>query len=47
MNEYAANLGMNQTYFDSPHGLQNVENISTAYDVCKLSAICMKDDYFR
>ena len=47
MNECAANLGMKQTYFDSPHGLQNVENISTAYDMCKLCAICMKGEYFR
>ena len=47
MNDYAAKLEMNQTHFDSPHGLQNVENLSTAYDIGKLSAHCLKNEYFR
>lgn len=38
---------MQLTHFDSPHGLQNVENLSTAYDMAKLSALCIKNDYFR
>lgn len=38
---------MAQTHFDSPHGLQNIENLSTAYDMAKLSALCIKNDYFR
>ena len=38
---------MQLTHFDSPHGLQNIENLSTAYDMSKLSALCIKNDYFR
>ena len=38
---------MQLTHFDSPHGLQNIENLSTAYDLAKLSAICIKNEYFR
>lgn len=38
---------MTSTYFDSPHGLQNIQNFSTAYDMAKLSAVCMKIEAFR
>lgn len=47
MNLYAQKMELTQTYFDSPHGLQNIENLSTAYDIGKLSAAVMKNDYFR
>lgn len=47
MNEYAQKLDLNLTYFDSPHGLMNIENLSCAADMAKLSAICMKNDYFK
>ena len=47
MNDFASKLDMAQTHFDSPHGLQNIENLSTAYDIAKLSAICIKNEYFR
>lgn len=32
MNDYARQLDLAQTHFDSPHGLQNIENLSTAFD---------------
>lgn len=47
MNEYADKLHMTSTYFDSPHGLMNIQNYSTAHDMAKLSAVCMKIDQFR
>lgn len=47
MNDYAEKLQMSSTYFDSPHGLQNIQNFSTAYDLAKLSAVCMKLEAFR
>ena len=47
MNNYCALFGLMQTYFDSPHGLQNIENLSTASDLAKLSAICMQNDIFK
>lgn len=33
---------MYDTFYDSPHGLKNNRNFSTAYDVCLLVAECMK-----
>jgi D-alanyl-D-alanine carboxypeptidase (penicillin-binding protein 5/6) len=44
MNDYAEKLHMTSTYFDSPHGLMNIQNYSTAHDMAKLSAVCMKLD---
>lgn len=47
MNDQAEKLHLSSTVFDSPHGLMNIQNFSTAHDVSKLSAICMKNEYFR
>lgn len=47
MNENAFNLKMLNTNFDSPHGLMNIQNISTAYDMCKLLTKCMSLPLFR
>jgi len=47
MNDMAEKLGLTSTYFDSPHGLMNIQNFSTAHDMSKLSAICMKNETFR
>ena len=47
MNEYAEKYQMTSTYFDSPHGLMNIQNISTAHDMSKLSALCIKHEAFR
>ena len=42
MNQDAKELGMSKTKFDSPHGLGNPLNYSTAEDQCKLIAVGMK-----
>ena len=35
------------TSFANPHGLSNVNSLSTAQDMARLSAYCMKNDKFR
>lgn len=47
MNEHANKLGLTQSFFDSPHGLQNIENLSTAHDIAKLSAIAIKNECLK
>ena len=47
MNQNATKLRMFSSSFDSPHGLMNKYNYSTAYDVCLLTSHCMKIPLFR
>lgn len=47
MNMNALRLKMSATSFDSPHGLSNRFNFSTAQDICKLSMACMRIPRFR
>lgn len=47
MNKYAQRLKMLSTSFDSPHGLANRHNYSTARDILTLSIACMKNARFR
>ena len=47
MNELAKELQLNNTSFDSPHGLINCQNFSTAYDLGRLTMICMKVPQIR
>ena len=47
MNEQALRLKMYQTNYDSPHGLMNKTNVSTAQDQARMAAEVMKDDYMR
>ena len=46
MNRNCCRLGLRSSFFDSPHGLMNHLNMSTAFDIAKLSAICMEDHRF-
>jgi D-alanyl-D-alanine carboxypeptidase len=46
MNRNAAKLNLKSSFYDSPHGLNNPLNRSTAFDVAKLGAACMKDARF-
>ena len=43
MNRNAARLGLRSSFFDSPHGLVNFRNMSTALDLSKLGAISIKE----
>lgn len=47
MNMNATKLRMFSTNFDSPHGMMNKYNYSTAYDVCLLTQRCMQIPRFR
>jgi D-alanyl-D-alanine carboxypeptidase len=47
MNMNAVKLRMHSTNFDSPHGLMNKFNYSTAYDMCLLTSKCMQIPLFR
>ena len=47
MNDNAAALKLMNSFFDSPHGLMNPQNVSTAYDMARLSSICMQIPLFR
>ena len=42
MNNNADKLNMNDTFYDSPHGLKNERNFASAYDICLLVTECMK-----
>lgn len=46
MNRNACRLGLRGTFYDSPHGLINFKNMSTAFDQTKLGAICMQNELF-
>lgn len=46
MNITAQKLGMANSVFDSPHGLANVINVSTAFDMAILSHHCMQNEVF-
>ncbi len=43
MNNYAKKLDLQNTNFANPHGLPNRANLSTAYDIFKLSSRIIKD----
>ncbi|WP_422875629.1 D-alanyl-D-alanine carboxypeptidase family protein [Halobacillus kuroshimensis] len=47
MNDKAAWLGMNDSRFENPHGLDGESHLSSAYDLGLLMAYAMKDEMFR
>ena len=48
MNKEAKELGMNNSIFNNPHGLDiNGGNLSTAYDMALLTSYAMKNDVYR
>jgi len=47
MNKVAEDINLKGSFFDSPHGLSNVNNKSTALDICRLSTAAMKFPEFR
>lgn len=46
MNEKAAELGMKQTCFENPHGLDGANHYSTALDMAILSSYAMENEAF-
>lgn len=47
MNHYAKSLGLLDSHFESPHGLDSAEHYSSAYDLAILTAKGMEYDMFR
>ena len=47
MNEYAQRYGMENTHFSNPHGLDDDDHYSTAYDMALLMVQAMKNQDFR
>lgn len=47
MNEKAAMLGLSQTHFMNPHGLDHDDHFSSANDLAKLTAYALKNPTFR
>ena len=46
MNEKARDIGISDTHFVTPSGLDAQEHYSTASDLCRLLAYCMENDEF-
>lgn len=47
MNQKAKELGMNDTHYSTPHGLDTKGNYSTAYDLALLARYVIKNPYFK
>lgn len=47
MNEKAHELGLENTSFRNPHGLDDEEHYSTARDMARLTAYCMENETFK
>ena len=47
MNEYASKLGLENTSFENPHGLDGERHYSTAYELAVLTEHAMKNETFR
>ena len=47
MNEKAREIGCEHTHFTNPNGLPNDGHVSTARDMAKIAAYCMKNRKFR
>lgn len=47
MNEKAVSLGLNDTHFTNPHGLDSTEHYTTASDLAIIAAEAMKNDTFK
>lgn len=47
MNEKAAQIGMENTHFANPHGLEDQDHYSSAYDMAILTKYAMENEEFR
>lgn len=46
MNDYAARIGMNESHFSNPHGLDAKDHYSTAHDMARLMIRAMQNETF-
>lgn len=47
MNEFATDLGLENTHFDNPHGLDSDTHYTSAYDLAVMTSYALKNDVFR
>lgn len=47
MNERAASLGLSDTHFTNPHGLDDAEHYTTAHDLALIAAEALKNDTLK
>lgn len=47
MNEKACELGLSDTHFTNPHGLDDKEHYTTAYDLAKITAYALENPIFK
>lgn len=47
MNETAARIGLSESHFTNPHGLDDENHYTTANDLAKLTAYALKNEEFR
>lgn len=47
MNQKAAELGLTNTHFTNPHGLDHENHYTTAADLARIAAYCMENELFR
>ena len=47
MNEKAQKLGLMDTHFTNPHGLDDPEHYTTALELAKIASVAMKNEVFR
>lgn len=47
MNDTAKRIGLDESHFTNPHGLDNEDHYTTASDLAKLTAYALKNDQFK
>lgn len=47
MNSRAESMGLKNTRFENPHGLHDENHYTSAYDLCKLGCIAIKNSLFK
>ena len=47
MNQFALDLGLTNTHFDNPHGLDSDNHYTSAYDLAIMASYSLKNDTFR
>jgi D-alanyl-D-alanine carboxypeptidase len=47
MNEYASQIGLSSTHFESPHGLDSDHHYTTAYDLAVITSIARESKLFK
>lgn len=47
MNEFALSLGLTNTHFDNPHGLDSDTHYTSAYDLARMTSYALENDTFK